>query len=122
MKLVQIKEKAEEKKRQVLLLKKVRLELHALESKYSRLNSLAKKELKDVYGEFPANRGIQYDMVEVIKCLVDDSEFDQYKELYGKSIVCGYGRIDGWSVGIVANQRKVVKTKKGEMLLTWLLL
>lgn len=78
-------------------------------------SKLPKKELKDVYGEFPANRGIQYDMVEVIKCLVDDSEFDQYKELYGKSIVCGYGRIDGWSVGIVANQRKVVKTKKGEM-------
>jgi acetyl-CoA carboxylase carboxyltransferase component len=74
-----------------------------------------KKKLEDIYGEFPANRGIQYDMVEAIKCLVDDSEFDQYKELYGKSIVCGYGRIDGWSVGIVANQRKVVKTKKGEM-------
>ena len=74
-----------------------------------------KRKLKDIYGEFPANRGIQYDMVEVIKCLVDDSDFDQYKELYGKSIVCGCGRIDGWSVGIVANQRKVVKTKKGEM-------
>ncbi|WP_462247972.1 acyl-CoA carboxylase subunit beta [Ekhidna sp.] len=78
-------------------------------------SKLPKKKLEDIYGEFPANRGIQYDMVEVIKCLVDDSDFDQYKELYGKSIVCGYGRIDGWSVGIVANQRKVVKTKKGEM-------
>ncbi|WP_425392618.1 acyl-CoA carboxylase subunit beta [Ekhidna sp.] len=78
-------------------------------------SKLPKKKLEDIYGEFPANRGIQYDAVDVIKCLVDDSEFDQYKELYGKSIVCGYGRIDGWSVGIVANQRKVVKTKKGEM-------
>ena len=76
---------------------------------------LPEKALKDIYGEFPTDRGIQYDMVEVIKCLVDDSDFDQYKELYGKSIVCGYGRIDGWSVGIVANQRKVVKSKKGEM-------
>ena len=77
--------------------------------------SLPKRELSDIYGEFPASRNLQYDMVEVIKCLTDESEFDQYKELYGKSIICGYGRIDGWSVGIVANQRKVVKTKKGEM-------
>ncbi len=74
-----------------------------------------KRKLTDIYGEFPANRGIQYDVTNVIECLVDDSDFEQYKELYGKSIVCGYGRIDGWSVGIVANQRKVVKTKKGEM-------
>jgi len=73
------------------------------------------KDIKDIYGEFPADRNIQYDMLEVIKCITDDSKFDQYKELYGKSIVCGYGRIDGWSVGIVANQRKVVKTKKGEL-------
>lgn len=77
--------------------------------------ALPKQKLEDVYGKFPASRNVQYDMVEVINCLVDDSEFDQYKELYGKSIVCGYGRIDGWSVGIVANQRKTVKTKKGEM-------
>ncbi len=74
-----------------------------------------KKKLEDIYGEFPANRGIQYNVLNVIECLVDDSSFDQYKELYGKTIVCGYGRIDGWSVGIVANQRKAVKTKKGEM-------
>ncbi|MEQ9403072.1 MAG: carboxyl transferase domain-containing protein [Cyclobacteriaceae bacterium] len=77
--------------------------------------AMPKADLKEIYGKFPASRNIQYDMVEVIKCLVDDSAFDQYKELYGKSIICGYGRIDGWSVGIVANQRKVVKTKKGEM-------
>ncbi len=73
------------------------------------------KKPEDIYGEFPASRGIQYDVVNVIKCLVDNSELEQYKELYGKTIVCGYGRIDGWSVGIVANQRKVVKTGKGEM-------
>ncbi|MBL4709681.1 MAG: acyl-CoA carboxylase subunit beta, partial [Flavobacteriales bacterium] len=47
--------------------------------------------------------------------LVDDSEFEEYKELHGKTIVCGYARIDGWAVGIVANQRKLVKTKTGEM-------
>jgi 3-methylcrotonyl-CoA carboxylase beta subunit len=54
-------------------------------------------------------------MVELIERLVDNSEFDQYKEDYGKTIVCGYGRIDGWAVGIVANQRKIVKNRKGEM-------
>ena len=54
-------------------------------------------------------------MKEIIKRLVDGSEFEEYKEGYGKTIICAYARIDGWSVGIVANQRKVVKTKKGEM-------
>jgi 3-methylcrotonyl-CoA carboxylase beta subunit len=53
--------------------------------------------------------------MEVIKRITDDSEFDQFKEDYGKTIICGYGRIDGWAVGIVANQRKIVKSKKGEM-------
>ena len=68
-----------------------------------------------VLGYFPKNRNVQFDMLEVIKSLVDESSFDQYKELYGQTILCGYGRIDGWAVGIVANQRKAVKTKKGEM-------
>ena len=54
-------------------------------------------------------------MVEVIERLVDNSEFEQFKEDYGKTIICGYGRIDGWAVGIVANQRTIVKTKKKEM-------
>jgi acetyl-CoA carboxylase carboxyltransferase component len=54
-------------------------------------------------------------MVDIIERIVDDSAFDQYKEDYGKTIVCGYARIDGWAVGIVANQRKIVKNKKGEM-------
>ncbi len=54
-------------------------------------------------------------MLEIIHRLVDDSEFEQYKEGFGKTILTGYARIDGWAVGIVANQRKVVKTKKGEM-------
>lgn len=69
----------------------------------------------DIYGILPDTRDKPYEMKEIIKRLVDDSEFDEYKEEYGKSIVCAYARIDGWSVGIVANQRQVVKSKKGEM-------
>lgn len=82
---------------------------------FNRMKTKAPKKPKDIYGNFPINRNEQFDMVEVIKNLVDDSSFEQYKELYGKTILCGYARIDGWSVGIVANQRKTVKTKKGEM-------
>lgn len=70
---------------------------------------------EDIYGIFPEDSAKQYDMLEVIKRLVDNSEIDEYKEEYGKSIICGYARIEGWAVGIVANQRKVVKSKKGEM-------
>lgn len=54
-------------------------------------------------------------MREVIRRIVDNSDFEEYKEGYGQTILTGYARIDGWAVGIVANQRKVVKTKKGEM-------
>jgi 3-methylcrotonyl-CoA carboxylase beta subunit len=74
-----------------------------------------KKDPKDIYGIIPETRDKQYDMREIIARLVDAAEFDEYKELYGQSIICGYARIDGWAVGIVANQRKVVKSKKGEM-------
>ncbi|MBK6835380.1 MAG: acyl-CoA carboxylase subunit beta [Bacteroidetes bacterium] len=74
-----------------------------------------KKDEKEIYGIIPDTRDKQYDMHEIIHRLVDNSEFDEYKELYGKSIICGLARIDGWAVGIVANQRKVVKSKKGEM-------
>jgi acetyl-CoA carboxylase carboxyltransferase component len=70
---------------------------------------------EDIYGILPTSRSDQYDMLEIIKRLVDNSEFEQYKEGYGKTLLTGYARIDGWAVGIVANQRKVVKTKKGEM-------
>lgn len=70
---------------------------------------------EDIFGIFPMDRAKPYDMMEIIKRLVDNSEFDEYKALYGKTLVCGTARIDGWSVGIIANQRKVVKTKKGEM-------
>lgn len=70
---------------------------------------------QEIYGIFPEDSAKQYDMLDIIKRIVDNSEIDQYKEEYGKSIICGYARIDGWAVGIVANQRKVVKSKKGEM-------
>lgn len=70
---------------------------------------------EDIYGIIPKSRSDQYDMMEVIKRLVDNSEMDMYKEDYGKSIITCYARIDGWAVGIVANQRTVSKTKKGEI-------
>ncbi|WP_366183683.1 acyl-CoA carboxylase subunit beta [Flavobacterium ovatum] len=69
----------------------------------------------DIYGILPKARNEQYDMMEIIHRLVDNSEFEAYKEGYGQTIITGYARIDGWAVGIVANQRKVVKTQKGEM-------
>src|SRR6187401_3869376 len=72
------------------------------------------KSPDELYGLLPLD-GKTYDIVDVIERIVDKSEFEQFKEDYGKTIVCGYGRIDGWAVGIVANQRKIVKSKKGEM-------
>jgi len=73
-----------------------------------------KKNPAELSGIFPFD-GKPYDILDVIERIVDDSEFEQFKEDYGKTIVCGYGRIDGWAAGIVANQRKIVKNKKGEM-------
>ena len=70
------------------------------------------KDPNEIYGLFPADRVKPYDMREIIQRLTDNSEFDEYKEAYGKTILCGYARIDGWAVGIVANQRQVVKTKR----------
>lgn len=74
-----------------------------------------KEKEDDIFGIIPANRSEQYDTLEIIKRLVDNSEFEEYKADYGKSIICATARIDGWSVGIVANQRKMVKSGKGEM-------
>lgn len=76
---------------------------------------LPKLDPEELYGILPDNREKPYEILDVIHRLVDGSEFEEYKQLYGQSIVCGLGRIDGWAVGIVANQRKVVKSKKGEM-------
>lgn len=74
-----------------------------------------KFEPKEIYGILPKSRTDQYDMLEIIKRLVDDSEIEEYKEGYGQSIITCYARIEGWAVGIVANQRKVIKNKKGEI-------
>ncbi|WP_431109095.1 acyl-CoA carboxylase subunit beta [Winogradskyella poriferorum] len=65
----------------------------------------------DIYGILPESRADQYDMSQIIKRLVDNSEFEEYKAGYGQTIITGYARIDGWAVGIVANQRQIVKTK-----------
>ncbi|HEU4634165.1 MAG TPA: carboxyl transferase domain-containing protein, partial [Flavisolibacter sp.] len=78
------------------------------------------KDPGEMYSIFPVDNTKPYDMTEIIERIVDASadgvsSFDQYKEDYGKTILCGYARIDGWAVGIVANQRKIVKTRKGEM-------
>ena len=83
---------------------------------YNRSKAAKPKENpEDIYGILPKSRADQYDMKEIIKRLVDNSEFDEYKEGYGKTIITAYARIDGWAVGIIANQRQLVKTKKGEM-------
>ena len=83
---------------------------------FNRIASIKPKEnTKDIYGILPKSRADQYDMYEIIKRLVDNSEFDEYKAGFGKTIITCYARIDGWAVGIVANQRKLVKTANGEM-------
>ena len=83
---------------------------------YNRVKSAKPKENpEDIYGIIPRSRTDQYDMYEIIKRLVDNSEYDEYKAGYGKTIITAYARIDGWAVGIVANQRQLVKTKQGEM-------
>ena len=73
------------------------------------------KNPNEIYGILPKLRSDPYDMKEIILRLVDNSAFDEYKEGYGQTIITGYAHIEGWAVGIVANQRKVVKNKKGEM-------
>ena len=74
-----------------------------------------KFNMEDFYGTFPSARSTNYDVKEILNFFVDNGDFTEYKATYGKTIVCGYARIDGWSVGIVANQRKVVKNSKSEM-------
>ncbi len=83
---------------------------------FDRKESLQPKEnQEDIFGILPQSRSDQYDMKEIIKRLVDHSEMQEYKANYGKTIICAYARIDGWAVGIVANQRKMVKNAKKEM-------
>jgi acetyl-CoA carboxylase carboxyltransferase component len=77
--------------------------------------SAPKKDPEEIYGLLPKERVKPYNTMDIIKCLVDDSQFTPYKADYGKSLICGSARIDGWAVGVVANQRLVVKNSKGEM-------
>jgi len=74
-----------------------------------------KEDPKEIYGILPRERSKPYNMKDIIARIVDDSDFEEYKEGYGQTIICGYARVDGWAVGIVANQREMIKTKKGEM-------
>lgn len=69
----------------------------------------------EIYKYIPTSRQVPYEIKDLLGCVVDQDSFEEYKTEYGKTIVCGYARIDGWAVGVVANQREVIKTKKGEM-------
>jgi 3-methylcrotonyl-CoA carboxylase beta subunit len=82
---------------------------------FDRIAPVAPSSETNVYGILTEGNTKPYDMVQLIKCITDAGSFDQFKEDYGKTIVCGYARIDGWAAGIVANQRLIVKNKKGEM-------
>lgn len=83
---------------------------------FDRKEAVAPKhDLKSIYGVMPVDRSKPYNVKDMIERLVDNSEFTEYKEDYGKSIVCAYARVDGWAVGIVANQREIIKNAKGEM-------
>ncbi len=74
-----------------------------------------KKDVENLYNILSEGNNTPYDMVHLIECIIDNSELEEYKMDYGKTIVCGYARIDGWAVGIVANQRLNIKNKKGEL-------
>jgi 3-methylcrotonyl-CoA carboxylase beta subunit len=83
---------------------------------FSKVEPLpAARAIDDLPAFFPENRTKPYDMNQLLEFIIDADSFQEYKPLYGKTIVCGYARVGGWAVGIVANQRKMVKTRKGEM-------
>jgi len=83
---------------------------------FDRIKAASPKlDPNDIYGILPDARDKPYDMKDIILRLLDNSEFEEYKAEYGQTIICGLGRVDGWAVGIVANQRKVVKSGKKEM-------
>ena len=83
---------------------------------FNRIKPVApKQDIDHIYGTFPEGNNAPYDVVDIINCIVDEASFDEFKMDYGKTIVCGYARIDGWAAGIVANQRLNIKNKKGEL-------
>lgn len=86
---------------------------HSIKAGFDRVTpALPTKNPDDIFDILPADRNKPYDMRDIIERIVDNSDFEEYKKLYGKTLLCGYARIDGWAVGIVANQRKIVKAKK----------
>ena len=83
---------------------------------FNRINSQnPSRPMNDAFGVLPHDRTKPYKSIELIETLVDAGSFEPYKADYGKTLLCGYGRIDGWAVGIVANNREMVKNAKGEM-------
>ena len=83
---------------------------------FNRIETIEpKKDKNEIIGILPSNRDKPYNTIDIIERLVDNSDFEEYKKGYGETMVCGYARVDGWAVGIIANQRKLVKSKKGEM-------
>lgn len=83
---------------------------------FDRIESIEpKRSLKEVYGILPADRSKPYSMRDLLDCIVDKDSMTEYKADYGKTMICAYARIDGWSVGIVANNRELSKNAKGEM-------
>jgi len=83
---------------------------------FNRIESREPLKKKDaIYNIMSEGNTKPYDVTDMIRCITDNSEFEPFKNDYGKTIVCGYARIGGWAVGIVANQRLIVKNKKGEM-------
>lgn len=88
----------------------------ASKAQFTRDTSVAPlKPVEHIYGLFPEGNAKPYDVRDLLETIIDANSFDEFKADYGKTIVCGYARVDGWSVGIVANQRLIVKSKKGEM-------
>lgn len=89
---------------------------HSEDAGFDRKESkMPKHTLKSIYEIMPVERNKPYEVRDIIERLVDDSDYTEYKADYGKSIVCAYARVDGWAVGIVANQREIIKNGKGEM-------
>lgn len=87
---------------------------HSQTAGFNRITPFPPSQNPDeIFDILPADRNKPYDMRQIIERMVDNSEFEEYKKLYGQTLLCGYARIDGWAVGIVANQRKMVKAKKG---------
>jgi len=73
------------------------------------------RDVTEIFDIFPDDRTKPYDMHNILECIVDEDSFTEFKKGYGQTLITGFARVDGWSVGIVANQRKITKTKKGEM-------